>query len=282
MIIRVLSENTSPVEYLGCEHGLSLYIETKNHRLLLDAGASALFSENAKKMGVDLSEVDLAVLSHGHYDHGGGLPAFLRLNDKALIYVNESAFGKYYAKRKSGNCEYIGLPEDMDAESRFVFCGDNYKIDDELELFSGVHGESFVPSGNVSLYMKKGDEMVRDDFSHEQNLVITENGQTILISGCAHTGIVNIVEHFRAEKGFLPDIVIGGFHLHNHGLNKSEDPEIVDGIGKILLGTGAYYYTCHCTGLEAYDRLKSVMGNKIDYLATGDQLNTSNIRRENS
>ncbi|NCB51253.1 MAG: MBL fold metallo-hydrolase [Clostridia bacterium] len=279
MIIKVLSENTTSSENLGCEHGLSIYIETRNHKLLFDTGASALFSENAKKMGVDLASVDLTVISHGHYDHGGGLPAFLGMNDKSFVYVNENAFGKYYARRLSGKIEYIGLPEGLDTESRFVFCGDDYIIDDELELFSGVRGERLVPSGNGTLLMQRGDDLLQDDFTHEQNLIITENGQTVLVAGCAHAGIVNIVEHFRSKKGFLPDIVIGGFHLYNHGLKKSEDPEIVDEIGEILLGTGSYYYTCHCTGKEAYDRLKSVMGDKADYLATGDQLNTINIRR---
>ena len=72
MIIKVLSENTAASDEFGCEHGLSLYVETGKHRLLFDTGASDLFAKNAARLGVELSAVDTAVLSHGHYDHGGG------------------------------------------------------------------------------------------------------------------------------------------------------------------------------------------------------------------
>jgi 7,8-dihydropterin-6-yl-methyl-4-(beta-D-ribofuranosyl)aminobenzene 5'-phosphate synthase len=85
MIIKVLAENTSATNDLCSEHGLSLYIETKGHKLLFDTGASAFFAENAIKMNVDLSAVDLAVISHGHYDHGGGLKTFLNINTCARV-----------------------------------------------------------------------------------------------------------------------------------------------------------------------------------------------------
>jgi 7,8-dihydropterin-6-yl-methyl-4-(beta-D-ribofuranosyl)aminobenzene 5'-phosphate synthase len=272
MTITVLSENTSASEALRSEHGLSLFIETDNHRLLFDTGASSLFAENAEKLGVDLASADAAVISHGHYDHGGGLPAFLRINGRAKIYLNRKAFGKYYAERPGGRYEYIGLPESLAPNARFAFCGDRCGIDGELELFSGVCGEAFVPSGNSTLFVREGDAFRPDDFAHEQNLIITFAGKTLLIAGCAHRGIINIVERFQAEKGRAPDVVIGGFHLYNHGTKTSEAPEIVDAIGGRLLDTGSRYYTCHCTGAEAYVRLKAVMGDRIGYLAAGDRL----------
>ncbi|NCA67648.1 MAG: MBL fold metallo-hydrolase, partial [Clostridia bacterium] len=77
MKITTLCENTSISPEFKCEHGLSFYVETKKHKLLFDTGESGIFAENAAKLGIDLSEVDIAVISHGHYDHGGGLPAFL-------------------------------------------------------------------------------------------------------------------------------------------------------------------------------------------------------------
>ena len=91
MIVKVLSENTSSSEKLGSEHGLSLYIETETHKILFDTGASGLFAENAEKMGVDLTRIDLAVISHGHYDHGGGLKTFLGINNRAKIYLHQMA-----------------------------------------------------------------------------------------------------------------------------------------------------------------------------------------------
>ena len=150
MIVKVLSENTASSEKFGCEHGLSLYIETDTNKILFDTGASGLFAENAKKLGVDLTKVNLSVLSHGHYDHGGGLKTFLSINSIAKIYVQKRAFEKHYANRPGGIKEYIGLDESLLPNERFVFCGERFTIDEELELFSGVKAERLVPSGNTA------------------------------------------------------------------------------------------------------------------------------------
>ncbi|MPM75383.1 hypothetical protein SDC9_122375 [bioreactor metagenome] len=272
MIVKVLSENTTSSENLGSEHGLSLYIETETHKILFDTGASGLFAENAGKLGIDLTKVDLAVISHGHYDHGGGLKTFLDINNKAKIYLHQKAFEPHYANRPGGKKAYIGLDESLLPNEQFVFCDDRYMIDEKLELFSGVEAKRFVPSGNTDLFKKNGDAFVQDDFAHEQNLIISDNGKTLLIAGCAHNGIINIIDQFKAEKGCLPDYVIGGFHLYNHGTKQNEAPSVVDEIGKSLLETHAQYYTCHCTGIESYTHLKAVMGENIDYISTGDQL----------
>lgn len=273
MIVKVLSENTSISDELGSEHGLSLYIETGSDKILFDTGASGLFAENAEKLSVDLKKVDLAVLSHGHYDHGGGLKTFLGINSEAKVYLHKRAFEQHYANRPGGIKAYIGLDMSLLPNERFVFCGDSLQINDELELFSGVKAERLIPSGNTDLLLKVCEDYLLDDFAHEQNLIISKNGKTLLIAGCAHNGIVNIVDHFKAKKGRFPDYVIGGFHLYNRGNDQSEAPAVVDEIGKYLLTTGSKYYTCHCTGLLSYDRLKAVMGDKIDYLSTGAQLN---------
>jgi 7,8-dihydropterin-6-yl-methyl-4-(beta-D-ribofuranosyl)aminobenzene 5'-phosphate synthase len=108
MIIRVLAENTAVSEAFGSEHGLSLHIETKGRGILFDTGASALFARNAEKMGVDLTKAELAVISHGHYDHWGGLAEFLSINAGASVYVHEKAFGSHYAKRPDGKLFDIG------------------------------------------------------------------------------------------------------------------------------------------------------------------------------
>lgn len=272
MIIKTLVENTSTSEDFGSEHGLSLYIETKTHKLLFDTGASALFAENAEKMNVDLSDVDLAVISHGHYDHGGGLKAFLSVNNKAKVYLDEKAFEKHYANRPNNDKRYIGLDESLLPNDRFIFIGEHLVIDDELELFSRVTGETLSPSGNKDLFMAVGQSIVADDFSHEQNLIIKEDGKNVLVAGCAHKGIVNILEHFRLDKGYLPSHVIGGFHLYNRATDKDEDPAVVKEIGKYLQNTRAKFYTCHCTGINSYNSLKLILGERVEYLSTGSQV----------
>lgn len=272
MIIKVLSENTAFSEKFGCEHGLSLYIETRNHKILFDTGASELFARNAEKMDVDLTKVDVAVISHGHYDHGGGLKTFLNINNQSKVYINEKAFEPHYANRPQDVKAYIGLDQSLLPNERFVFCGDHFVIDHELELFSGIKSKRLIPSGNIDLFVKNGISFEQDNFSHEQNLIIIDKGKNILIAGCAHKGIVNIIDQFKAIKGCLPHYIIGGFHLYNRVTKQSETPSIVDEIGNILLETHSKYYTCHCTGIESYNQLKTIMGDNIDYISAGKQV----------
>lgn len=272
MIVKVLAENRLASEELKQEHGLSLYIETKRHKLLFDTGASALFAENAAKMKVDLSAVDLAVLSHGHYDHGGGLKELLNVNAGAPVYLRRNAFEEYYTKKPNGDPVWIGLDRTLLPNDRFVFTGDGMVLDEELELFSHVTERKFSPAGNSVLLKKVGDALTQDDFTHEQNLILTEDGKFALIAGCAHNGIVNILEHFHTAKGRFPDYVMGGFHLYNPSTRQSESPVVIAEIADYLMRTGAVYYTCHCTGLESFNRLKELMGDRVNYIATGDVL----------
>lgn len=269
MIVKVLAENTSASTEFISEHGLSLYIETENNKILFDTGSGSAFAENAKRLGVDLSLVDLAVLSHGHYDHAGGLKTFFNLNSRAEVYVHKEAFAPHYANRSGGEKDYIGADQSLLENERFVFCDDSKVIDDELELFAAVGGKRFVPSGNKDLLVKEGDSFRVDPFLHEQNLIVRQGNKTMLVAGCAHRGIVNIVDGFKEKFGFFPDYVIGGFHLCNRTSGQSESPDNLKRIGRILLETGAEYFTGHCTGIDAYNILKSVMGVKIEYLSTG-------------
>ncbi len=269
MLIKVLAENISSNESLGSEHGLSLYIETEKHKLLFDTGASGLFSENAAKLSVNLADVDTAVISHGHYDHCGGLKTFLALNSKAKVYIHEKAFGEYYGYDQNYEMEYIGLDKSLIQNDRFVLLGGTCAICDELKLLSGVKGRKFFPSSNADLFIKSGDEYLQDDFAHEQNLLITVSGKKLLLTGCAHNGIVNIIEHFLEEEGVMPDYVIGGFHLSNPETNAMESPEVVSKIADFFLETKARYYTGHCTGESAFAVLKERLGDKLVYFPVG-------------
>ena len=271
MKLIVLSENSSVSDTLEHEHGLSIYIETAEHRILFDTGAGSVFRRNAEKLGIDLATVDLLVISHGHYDHGGGLRTFLEVNSHAKIFLHKQAFEAHYSKQTEG-AVHIGLDQTLLPNERFVFCGDQAVIYENIEVFSRVKSKRFFPSCNATLLMKHGDGFVPDDFAHEQNLVIRSSGKTMLVAGCAHKGIVNIVDACKDRLGQYPDYVVGGFHLSGSRENRSEAPDVVDAIGEYLASTPSQYFTCHCTGMESFQRLKRILGEKIRYLPTGDRI----------
>jgi 7,8-dihydropterin-6-yl-methyl-4-(beta-D-ribofuranosyl)aminobenzene 5'-phosphate synthase len=103
-------------------------------------------------------------------------------------------------------------------------------------------------------------------------MLVEEDGKSLLLGGCAHTGIVNIIEKCIAVTGKTPSCVISGFHLYNPSLKKSEPKEMAKELADALLIFPSQYYTCHCTGEEAFGWLKEYMGDRVGYLATGDRL----------
>ncbi len=138
MIIKTLCENTSVNEDIKAEHGLSFYIELNNGRkLMIDTGQTDLFYENAEKMGVDVSDVECLVISHGHYDHVGGLNKFLEVNKKAKVYVHELGFDDYFSK-SSGEIKYIGMDKNLEENPQILKTKGVFEVDEFIKLFSDV------------------------------------------------------------------------------------------------------------------------------------------------
>ncbi len=259
MRITCLTENTSKPG-LEAEHGLSLYIEACGKRILFDMGQTDLFARNAGKMEVDLTQIDLAVLSHGHYDHGGGLSHFLEINSHAPVYVNEHAFGAYY----NGTSKYIGLDCKLQGHPRLVMTGDVHKIEKGLTLHTCNANAKPYDLGSFGLTQRTDTDQFRPDaFLHEQYLLIEEDGLKVLISGCSHKGIMNIVQWFR------PDVLVGGFHFSKLPLD-----ETLADYARILRDSSATFYTCHCTGTAQFAYMQQWMP-KLAYLSAGDQITIS-------
>ena len=270
MKITALVENTSTC-CLPSEHGLSLHIQMSDGQsILFDMGQGEMFASNASILGIDLGKVGLAVLSHGHYDHGGGLSTFLRINDTAKIYVQCKAFKPHYSQRPSG-LEYIGLDKSLESSDRLVFCNGTVRLSDTITIFGNVSGEAFKPHGNRLLFGPY--ESLPDRFEHEQNILLSENGITILIAGCAHSGIVNIINTASELLGQVPDVVVGGMHLVKSGLSDEAETRFISALAHELLEfEGTRYITMHCTGEEQFMRLKGIMKERISYLRCGESI----------
>lgn len=273
MELITLVENRSIDASLGAEHGLSLLIRLNGRSILFDTGKSELFQRNAAALGISLGDIDLAILSHGHYDHGGGLRAFLEANGHAPVYIRKTAFETHLSKRPNAELANIGLDTALMDSGRLVYTDELGPIDRELTLFSNVTERELFSGCNASILMRRGEQVLADDFTHEQNLIIEDGGKAVLIAGCAHCGIVNILR--RAEKilGKMPDVVVGGFHLHSPSAGRSEPEERVRAIGEILCRSGAAFYTGHCTGEAAFSILKAQLGDRLHELHAGTMIN---------
>lgn len=210
MKITSIIENTTN-KGLHVEHGLSLYIEKDDgQKVLFDMGLSGMFVHNAELLGISIADVDVAVISHGHYDHGGGLKTFFQENNQASVYIHKDAFQPHYSLRDNG-VRFIGIDKDWADYERLVFCDKQKEISHDMTLFADVQGNCCYPSGNRLLFGPT--ETENDDFRHEQNLLIEEGDKLVLFAGCAHRGIVNIMRKAESVAGKAPTHVFAGMHL---------------------------------------------------------------------
>ncbi len=267
MKIVTLVENTSNFKNIRKQHGLSFYIETKNHKILFDVGPDDTFLKNANELGISIKDVDIVIISHGHVDHGGGLKTFLNENKTAKIYIRNNAFREYIIKLLFLNIN-ISLDFELQKLHNIVLVNEVHKIDDELILISNSSNKFDKPK-NKGLYVKVNEEKKVDDFSHEQALIIkSEKGNTIL-TGCSHSGVLNFKQ--TAEEIISEKIshIIGGFHTASPITKRIENKKYLENLFRDLLKSNSKYYTCHCTGKKAYKFLKEKMNDKIDYLSSG-------------
>ena len=254
----------------GCiaEHGLSVYIETQKHKLLLDAGQTDAVVKNAETLGIDLSAVDTVILSHGHYDHSGGIMPFAKINPNAKIVMHSKASEPHYNGER-----YIGIDKAILDLPNLLLVGGDIKLDEELFLFSGITGRRCYPQGNKKLLRLENGEKVADDFAHEQCLVIRQDGKSWLLSGCSHNGILNILDRYNELFGNVPDYVITGFHMmKKDGEHTEEEKAVIIQTSRELAQMDTVFYSGHCTGIPAFEMMKTVMGDKLIAMHSGEEI----------
>lgn len=258
MKLKILTENTVFQSQMKAELGFSLLIESDDKRkFLFDTGQTDLYAFNAAIGGVDISEIEAVIISHGHYDHTGGLAHFLAHNDHAPIYAKLG-----FEKERFGRGDRsIGLPIGTNIDPRRV-----HTVQEITEIAEGIF---IVPEVKIydrqethfsNMVIRRGGESFEDQFDDEQFICVRHEGKISIISGCAHRGIVNTIRSAKEHFSEPIRLVIGGFHtLHESSekiaqlatlLNQHEIEEVV---------------ACHCTGIEQYALLKQDYKGKIAY-----------------
>ncbi|MBE5743750.1 MAG: MBL fold metallo-hydrolase [Clostridiales bacterium] len=251
MKITVLTENSTANENLIAEHGLSLFIQTNDKNILFDFGQTETALDNANKLGINLNCIDIAILSHGHYDHSGAIKKFLTLNDKAPVVMHKNCFNDHF----NGTEKYIGIDKSLLDSDRLVLIDNDLKIDNDLSILVSSKREVYYPIDSNGLNVCRNGEFIPDDFTHEIYLMIGD----ILISGCSHRGILNILKQFE------PRVFIGGLHLVKYEVGGEKLSYIASEIDK----HPTVIYSGHCTGEEQYSYLKTILKNKLYPLSTG-------------
>lgn len=269
MKVTTLVENSPHVvkSDLQAEHGLSFYIEHDGFTIMSDVGQSGKFAANAARLGVDLTRVEGLVISHHHYDHGGGLAYFFRENDSGTVYLRPSPEGDQVAVVLSLPLKYIGLDKNLLAEhaNRIVYVDENLEISPGLHLLTNIPDVYAKPSGDQRLKVRQGSNLMPDTFEHELVTVVEMADALVVLTGCAHNGVLNMIEAVHKALPKKPiQAVIGGFHLGH------ETGEKIIEIGETLLSLGIpEIYTGHCTGEKAVGLLEQVLGDRLHRLYTG-------------
>lgn len=257
------------------EFGLSLHVEVNGTKILFDMGASAAFASNAEALGVDISEVGVAVVSHQHFDHGGGLQRFFELNDQASVFLREAPRVDRFFKALAVIKRPVGL--DLDLLGRFAgrieFVSQMRVVAPGVYLITRIGSTHQRPRGNRRLFMDVAGALVPDTFDHELMMVVHEDDGMVVFSGCSHHGILNIIDAARAQFPRVPiKGVFGGFHLIGLPFFNSmaaSRAEVRDIGWQVLEKVDGAVYSGHCTGEKAFDVLAGVMGDRLNAFPTG-------------
>ena len=271
MKITVLVENTGPSEF-KIEHGLSLYIEFNDKKYLLDAGPSDSFFKNAHALSIDLSRVDKAVLSHGHYDHGDGFMVFLNQYKDKVVYGAKNIFDDYYSG-SGGSVHYIGLSSKLkQMKNRFNTISKDTKIDEKIYLILDDVSNTKEIGVQKKLYKKVDDVLQPDNFNHELSLVFDTPKGLVICNSCSHAGLESIVDNIKKRLNKPVYAYVGGLHMKstkNHIETSSFTEEQIQNLCIFIKKNIQYVLTGHCTGNVSYDLLKKYLKDRIDFLTTG-------------
>lgn len=274
MKIATLIENKpGDREELYTEYGLSIYIEVDGKKILFDTGQSGDFIDNAKDLGIDLKDLDYVIISHGHYDHSGGFERLIKeINPSINLYLGNGFFNKKYNLMESGEYEYVGNPfeEQFLSENNIqvkYINEDILNITENLIVFTNFNRNQEFENTNQNMYLKEDEEYKKDMFLEEVSLGIKTNRGLVVIVGCSHAGIVNILDTIKERIDMNIYGVIGGLHLV-----KENDEKINKIIEYLKEKDIELIGACHCTGKQGETMISQQLEGSFIGNNTGDIL----------
>lgn len=255
------------------EHGLSMFIEGGNWRLLYDMGLSGTFLHNAEILGTDLSQATMAIVSHGHRDHSGGLPFLLQRYPHLRVCLSKAIIGsRFFTSRHAGKRDLS-----TDAECLTRHAGQLDLLDDSRWLHPGLalvrcHTRHFPsPVGNCFLTVsRKEEEEQPDTFDHELSLAIVTDSGLVVVSACSHCGALNIIDacrKFTGEERLAA--FIGGLHFVDCRQAPDETARFAQTWNRLY--PDALLYTGHCTSDRAKTELARHIG-PLHFFHTGGRI----------
>jgi len=262
MKFTVLIENKETSSFVY-EHGLSLLIETNNKKILFDTGSTDKFLLNAKKLNINLFDIDFICLSHAHYDHTGGLLTFIKeTNYKNKIYVG-NPFNNDKYKFEKNKYSYLGTPFKTSELNNLTFVNNLITIDNIYLLNNFFQNNNFEQIDSKFYVLNKDYE--KDAFKDELVLAIDTNNGVILVVGCAHIGICNIIDEVIKRLNKKVRAVIGGFHL-----SKKHTDNVLKTVNYLKKYNLEFISPLHCSGNE--NIFIKTFKDKCKILKSGDSL----------
>jgi len=277
MRVTSLIENSrlETADELTAEFGLSMLVEHGGSTVLFDMGSSSSFADNAGRLDLDISTVDAAVISHQHFDHGGGLARFLEANTLAKVYLREAPVADRRFKAFAILDRPIGLDLDLIERhrDRFELVSDTTEIAPGVFLVTAIGSAHQRPRGNRRLFVRQDAGFARDPFDHELLMVVREDDGMAVFTGCSHSGILNLIDAAMDAFPATPiRALFGGFHLIGLPFfdSMAASQREVETLGReILERVSGPVFTGHCTGKKAFPILESVMGDRLQEFPTG-------------
>jgi 7,8-dihydropterin-6-yl-methyl-4-(beta-D-ribofuranosyl)aminobenzene 5'-phosphate synthase len=274
-VVVLIDNSPHPKQELFHEHGLSIYFEADGYKWLMDVGATGKFASNAKNMGIDISDIDSLILSHGHADHTGGLDEFLKLNKKAKVYVSPLVLSSHFYSLRHGSKRNISSNKNIIENhlKRFVFVTENRILSDNVALICQISEAYPKPMANNGLLISNEEHEGTDEFKHEMVLAIRSKNGVNVFSGCSHNGLLNILKTSSDFFSQLPiNQCIGGTHLlSSDEIIKYETMADVKLIASTIknLFPAIKLISGHCTGFKATEIFASELGNRFQNFHAG-------------